>query len=378
MSSMIITIKKELRSIFRDKKTLITLFIFPLFIPMMIFLYAYMFDGMEDTSYLIGINYDINDTERSLLDETNLEVKFYDDVSLMEDAYNSGEIYGYIDYSEKDNCYNIYTNSDSSEGMTVNGYINAYLNGYNDYLKELYLIGEDIDLEKANNNFLIKEINLDGENYLLETVFTVAFTYIIMAIVMSATNMATSATAVEKENGTMETLLTFPIKTKDLIIGKYLAGAVIGFISSLVGLGLTIISLLIATNSFESFMNLEFSFGGLEVILGIFIIGLSSLFIAGISLLLTSRTKSFKEAQSVSSVFSLICLIPMMVSMMNISIGPIYYLIPILSHTQILMDIFSGFVSFNNIMLVVISSLIFIIMVIYLVIKRYKIEEVLF
>jgi len=378
MNSMMTTIKKEIRSMLRDRKTLLTLFVFPLFIPFMIFLYAYMFDNMEDTTYMIGVNYEMNSIESSLVDEANLEVKYYEDITKLEDAYDNGEIYGYIDYNKNDNCYSIYTNSDSSDGMSVNSYINAYLKGYNDYLKELYLIGEDIDIDKANNNFLIKEIKLEGENYLLEMVFTVAFTYIIMAIVMSSTNMATSATAVEKENGTMETLLTFPIKIKDLVMGKYLAATIIGFISSLVGLVLTIISLVIATSNFESFKDLEFMIGIKEIGLGIVIISLASMLIAGVSILLTSRAKSFKEAQSVSSMFSLIILIPMMISMMNIKVDAVYYLIPILNYTQILMDIFSGIISISNIFLVIISSLVSISLVIYLVIKRYKVEEVLF
>ena len=59
VNSILITIKKEIRSILRDKKTLITLLIFPFFIPMMIFLYGYMYDGTsEEREYLIGINYD--------------------------------------------------------------------------------------------------------------------------------------------------------------------------------------------------------------------------------------------------------------------------------------------------------------------------------
>ena len=39
MFSIGITVKKELRSILRDKRTLITLLAFPLFIPLIIFLY---------------------------------------------------------------------------------------------------------------------------------------------------------------------------------------------------------------------------------------------------------------------------------------------------------------------------------------------------
>lgn len=379
MNSIFITIKKELRSILRDRKTLITLLIFPLFIPMMIFLYSYIYeDSGEVKKYSIGVNYDMNSTEVSLLDEVNLVSFKYNSLEEMKDAYEDGKILGYIDYNDKKNCYTIYVNKDSSDGMYVNSYIYAYLNSYNDYLKELYLIGEDIDVDEIRNNFLIEEVNLEGENLLLSLIFNIAFTYIIMSIVISSTNMATSATAVEKENGTMETLLTFPIKVKNLIIGKYLATFIVGVISSLIGLVLTIVSMVIATNYFDSFKDIEFSFGVGTILLSIMVVIFASLFIAGLSLLVTSKAKSFKEAQSISSMLSLISIIPMMVSLMEISISSIYYFIPILNYTQILMDIFSGVSNIGNILRVIISSVVFIYLIIYLVIKRIKLEEVLF
>ena len=379
MSSILITIKKEIRSILRDKKTLLTLLVFPLFIPLMIFLYAYVYETTgEEKNYLIGINYEVNSTERSVMDEVNLDTLMYDNLDDMKVAYSNGDILGYIDYSEDKNTYTVYVNQDSSDGMYVYGYINTYLNGYNDYLKELYLIGEDIDVETISNNFFIEEVNLEGENFLLSLIFNIAFTYIIMAIVMSATNMATSATAVEKENGTMETLLTFPIRVKDLVLGKYFATAIVGFISAIIGLVLTIISMIIAISFFESFKDIEFSFGFGTIILSIMIVVLASLFIAGVSILVTSKTKSFKEAQSVSSFLSLVSIIPMMVSLMEVSISNVYYFIPILNYTQILMDIFSGVMVIGNIFSVIISSILFIGLVIYLVIKKQKYEEVLF
>lgn len=379
VNSILITIKKEIRSILRDKKTLITLLIFPFFIPLMIFLYAYMYDDTsEEREYLIGINYDVNSIERSLLDEVNLDVKKFLSLEEMELAYANGEIFGYINYDEMSNTYTVYANSDSSDGMYVSGYINSYLKGYNDYLKELYLIGEDIDVDKISNNFLVEEVNLEGENLLLTLVFNIAFTYIIMSIVMSSTNMATSATAVEKENGTMETLITFPISVKDLFVGKYLATAIIGFISSLVGLILTIVSLFVAVNYFDSFKDIGFSLGIGTILLAIVIVILASLFIAGLSILVTSKTKSFKEAQSISSMLSLVSIIPMMVSLMEVSISSIYYFIPILNYTQILMDIFSGVMVPVNVLMVLISSVLFTSLIIYIVIKRQRQEELLF
>ena len=75
---------------------------------------------------------------------------------------------------------------------------------------------------------------------------------------------------------------------------------------------------------------------------------------------------------------SLVSIIPMMISLMEVSISSIYYFIPILNYTQILMDIFSGIMVPFNILAVVVSSVLFIGLVIYMVIKRHATEEVLF
>ena len=379
MSSIIITIKKELRSMFRDKKTMTTILAFPLLIPVMIFLYGYMYDSTEDTTkYKIGINYEPNTTEISLMSEANLEYQVYEDKNTLIDAYENKDIAGYIDYDKNSEKYYLYVNEDSEEGMYVSNYAISYLKGYNDYLAELYLIGEDIDVEKAYSNIDYEVVDLEGENFILLMMFTVSFTYIIMAIVMSTSNMATSATAVEKENGTMETLLTFPIKIKDLVIGKYLATVIMGFISSIVGLILTLGSLIIATNYFEVFKDISFNFNIISVLISILIVILASLFISGLSILVTSFAKSYKEAQSMCSTLNMLTVIPMFITILGMEINRWYYLIPILNYTQILMDIFSGNIDIIAVLMIIISSIIYVVIVIAYILKQYKYEKVLF
>ena len=378
MNNIKITIKKEIRSILRDRKTLYTLLIFPLIIPLFIFLEGYMTDGYEEDTYVIGVNYSLNSTEETLLNEVNLEAYNYKSVDEMEDAYNDGDISGYIDYDKDKKKYFVYTNQDSSDGMYVSSSIDAYLKGYNDYLKELYLIGEDVDMDYINNIFSIERVNLKGENYMLELLFVMSFTYVIMSILASSTNMAISATAVEKENGTLETLLTFPVSIKELIVGKYISATIIGIISSFVGLVVTIVSLFVATNMFDSFKDIGFSLEIYNVLLSLVVIILASLFIAGMCIFVTSRTKSFKEAQSAASLLNLVAVVPMFISMLDISVGFIYYLIPIFNYTQLLIDLFSGSATLVNILLVIGSSIIYIYFVICLVIRRYRVEEILF
>lgn len=378
-NSIIVTIKKEIRSILRDRKNLITLLIFPFLIPAMIFLYAYMYDNQNDNEfYTVAVDYKLNTTEKSLFHDCHITPKYHKNLSSMEKAYSKGKISGYITYNKEKKEYLIYTNKDSEEGMYVSNYVTNYLESYNNYLAKLYLIGEDIDVDKAYNNFSYKIKNLKGENFILNMIFSISFTYIIMSIVLAATNMATSATAVEKENGTLETILTFPINAKELITGKYLATVITGFIASLIGLLLTIISIIIASSTFKVFKTISFSVSISTVIIGIVICIAASLFISGMAILITSFAKTYKEAQSSSQFLSIITVVPMMISMLNINITTSYYLIPIANYVQLLMDIFSGNFNYLNISIVFISSIIYVIIVIKYIIKQYKSEKVLF
>lgn len=171
MREIFITIKKELRSIFRDKKTFITLLLFPILIPAMIFLYAYMYEEeSRDDVYAVGVNYSLHQNEISLMDNAHLRGKYYKNKKEMEDAYRRGDILGYIERKKDKNEYIIYTNEDSSDGMKVKSYVTAYLEGYNTYLAKIYLIGENVDVKKTFDQVQYQVVDLDGENFLLNLI----------------------------------------------------------------------------------------------------------------------------------------------------------------------------------------------------------------
>ena len=379
MREILITIKKELRSIFRDKKTFITLLLFPILIPAMIFLYAYMYEEeSKDDLYSIGVNYSLNQNEISLMNNAHLKGKYYKSKKEMERAYSKGDILGYIEKKKSSNYYVVYTNEDSSDGMKIRSYVTAYLEGYNTYLAKVYLIGENVDVKKTFDQVQYKVVDLDGENFLLNLMFTIAFTYIVMSIVITTTNMATNATAVERENGTLETILTFPISSRCLILGKYLATVIMGFLSSLIGLILTIGSLEFVKRYFSFFEGLSYHVGLSSILISFVIIIMASLFIGGLSILLTSFTKSYKEAQSVSSILNILTIIPMMISLVGVSIQKWFYFIPIFNYTQCLMDIFSGKFHVIEIFMLIISSICYVAIILFYIVKQYRSEKVLF
>ena len=188
--------------------------------------------------------------------------------------------------------------------------------------------------------------------------------------------MATTAIATEKEHGTLETILTLPITTTELLLGKYISTVLIGLISSIVGFAITIISILISSNYFDIYK--EFSISPVAIILGIIICVVASMVIAGLAITVTSSSKSYKEAQAAGQTLELVSMIPMFVQILNISSSTVFYLIPILSHSTILMDLYSGNINYMNIAITIISSIVYAIIIFTFLIKKFKSEKVLF
>lgn len=375
-----ITIKKELRSIFRDKKTVTLIFVFPLLIAFFIFLLSSTYETSVNNKeiYNVAINYEITDVEKKIVKENQLKTKYYDSLDKMEKDFKDSKVSAYVYYDKEKNTYTIYSD-EGMKGMTASSYITSYLDAYNTYLGNEYLLKHNINPKDVYNNFTVKTELVEGENYILQTVLSLAFTYVIIAIAMASASLATSATAVEKEQGTLETLLTFPVTSKELITGKYLATVIMSLFASLFGYIITLASLIIAKGKYKVYEDINLFINPENIIIGILICLAASLLIAGLAILLTAHSKSYKEAQMASQILTMITIIPMFISMLNIPIiSKLYYVIPILSHVQILMDIFTTKISYNNIILCLLSSIIISIIIIDIIIKKFKSEKVLF
>ncbi len=378
MNNILITLKKELRSIFRDKKTLATLFIYPLMIPMMVILYGVLYDNIEneENTYTIGYNYELSEAEESLLKDTNLEFKKYDSKEKLKEEYDKKNIIAYI--TKENDVYTINVNTSDTTGMSVGSFIEAYFETYDQYLTNTYLVEHGIDLEEAYTHFNIEYNELNNNNYVVTLLLAISLTYIVLSICIATANMATSATATEKENGTLETILTFPIKKTELITGKYLSSVVVGFIAAIASLVLMIVSMYIGTKNYEIYKDLNLVFTVKTITIAVLVILMASIFIAGVSYLLTANAKTYKEAQGKTSLITLVGTVPMFVSLMGVEITRYYYLIPVCNYEQILTDIFTNNIDLINVLIASASSIIYTVFVIIYVIKSYNSEKILF
>jgi len=378
MRNILITIKKELRSIFRDKKTVITMFIYPILIPCMVMLYGNIGDSVEEEGLdtKIGVNYELSVDEKAILDEMKLDYITYSSKDEMNKAYKNNEINCYISY--ENDKYIVYVNESNTDGMVAGEMASSYLEAYNSVLTSKYLIEKGIDVEEAYNQINYDTESLESHNYMTSVLLSVSLTYTILAIALSASNMAISTTATEKENGTLETILTFPIKKGELITGKYLSSVIVGFVAALISFILMSISFYWGANTYETFKDVSLIINPITVCGSLVICFLASVFISGVAMYLTAFAKSYKEAQSKISLINILGIIPMFVSILNINISTYYSLIPMCNYVQILQELLIGKTTLYNFGLTVISTIVLSYLMIKLIIKLYNSEKILF
>ncbi len=379
MNNIIVTLKKELKLIIRDKKSLLMMALTPLFIPIFVILMSYIYEEIttnnEDKKYVVGVNYSLSNIEKELLSK-ELDIIYYDNIDNIKKDYDKKKIISYI--IKDNNNYNIYTNTQSEDGSMAISYIVSYLDNYNNYLGQSYLIDNNINLNKVYNNINYNINEIKGESVFGNQIILMAITFIIMSITLSSIYTSTDTTAGEKERGTLETILTFPISRKELVLGKYLAISMSGLITLMIGILLSLISLYYVKNTFTIYDNVIFNINIKTITLIVLILIFYTFFISGICITIASFTKTFKEAQSALTPISLITCVPMFLELLNININGALAFIPIINHTIVVNEILTGTININSIIITIISSIIYIILLMIFINKMYKSEKILF
>ena len=372
-------LKKELRELFRDKKSLAMMLVIPIFIPLLVIGMSALFESQisKDVSEYnkIGFAYEMSEAEKSIAEEMNIEIINGTDEELKQ-KYDNGDINLYI--TKQDNKYII--NTDGSDNSTfASSLMDTYFNTYKQYLQQSYLQENNINPNEVLNIITVEENVIEQDNYFANYIKNYAFLFIMMAITVSATYPATDTTAGERERETLETLLTFPIKSKDIIVGKFLGVTVSSIITGIISLVLAIVSLIITKNMFSIYEGIDVMFSPLTILFAVIVIIAYSFFISGLCIAIASTSKTFKEAQSALTPLTFISFFPGMIAfMMGITTTPILSIVPFLNFTLIFTDINNGTIDLLNIGLMAISTIIYISLVFAHIIKQYKSEKVLF
>ena len=378
-SNLLNILKKELRELFRDKKSLSMMLIIPIFIPLIMLGMSALFESQSSKDIneynKIGFAYNLSETEKNLAKEMNIKVIEGNEKELKE-KYKNGNINLYV--TKKGSEYTINTDA-SDDSVYAVSLTEQYFNTYKNYLQSSYLTQNNINSDSVLNIITVKEKLIEEDNYFADFIKNYAFLFVIMAITVSATYPATDTTAGEKERGTLETLLTFPIKSKDIILGKFLSVTLSSIITGVISFILAIISLIIAKNTFSIYEGLDIMFSPFTIVMSFIIIIVYSFFISGLCISIASTCKTFKEAQSALTPLTFISLFPGMIAfMISIPTTPLLSIVPFLNYSLIFTDINAGNINILNISLMIISSFVYIAIVMHFIIKQYTSEKILF
>lgn len=379
MNKIKYVLKKELKETFRDKKSLAMMLIIPIMIPVILIFMSYIFDTTIDKDInvynKIGFTYTLSSEEQEITKKMNIVV-LNENKDDLDKKLDNGEIYAYI--VKEENKYTVVAN-ESENSAYANSLANAYLENYKNYLASNFLIDHSINPREVINIIQIDSQIKESDNFMSKYIISYAFLFIIMAITVSATYPATDATAGEKERGTLETLLTFPIKSRDIIIGKYLSVSISSIITGVLSLLLTDVTLMSLPKMFKTYENMNLTFNPNMILLSVLIIVAFSMFISGLTIAIASKSKTFKEAQSSLTPLNFISFFPGMIAYFaNVSSSVVLSLIPFLNYSLIFTDVANNKVDVLEISLMLISTIILTTIILYIIIKQYKSEKVLF
>lgn len=139
---------------------------------------------------------------------------------------------------------------------------------------------------------------------------------VIMMIIIIAGGMVISSMALEKENKTLETLLTLPVRRVSIVTGKIIASAIVGLLLAVVymfGIGYYMQSFQFDMPGTGSTFSLALTTSDL-ILVGI---SLFVALVAGLSLcmLLGTMAKNYKSAQSLTAPVTMMAIFPMLLTM---------------------------------------------------------------
>ena len=379
MNKILIMLKKELREVFRDKKSLSMMLIIPFMIPLIIIGMSALFESeieKDITTYnKIGFSYELTPTEINILTELKIEYTI-NNVDKLVNEFNKEKIHTYIT-KENDN-YIINYDENNIESTYASKLAETYLESYKNILEIEFLQTNNIDSNEFNNLLNYDYKVIEQQNFYANYIINYAFLFILMAITISTTYPATDTTAGEKERGTLETLLTFPIKGKDIIIGKLLSVTTSSIITGLLSLLFAILAIIYVGNTYSIYENITL-LNSQIILTALIIIIVYSILISSLCIAIASKCKTFKEAQSALTPITFISLFPgMIVFMLNIKNNIILSAIPFINYSIIFDDVINNNLNILNLIIMFISTFIFIFIVIKIVIKKYTSEKILF
>ena len=187
MSNLGNILKKELREMFRDKKSLMMMLIIPILIPALVIGMSALFEAQTNkpiTDYnKIGFDYELSEMEKDIADNLDIKVISGSNEEL-EDKYSNGEIDLYI---TKDGSTYTINGEDNETTSYATSLMDTYFATYKEALQTNYLASNNINPSDVTSIITVNKDIKETENFYGNYIVNYGFLFIIMAITISAT-----------------------------------------------------------------------------------------------------------------------------------------------------------------------------------------------
>ena len=387
---MSVVFKKEIKDMFRDKKTIILGILIPLLIfPVM---YGFMGKSMEDSQEKVQKNLKI-----AIKDEGNSSfneyIKSQENITIIKSQdlkkdVQDGKIYAGIEIPKDfdDSIKNdkqvelkiVYDDASQNSSMAMD-IIKSMADTYSKGVVKERLIKMGVD-ESILTPMVIKEdiVAKEKTNVGRMILSMMLPLFLIIYSISSPMAAATDLGAGEKERGTLEPLLTTKASRMNLLFGKFFAITLMGLIGTIASITGLLISFKTSPSLFGGDASVVFPAKTLIIIaaLTIFV----TMIFGALELSVSIYARSFKEAQTYLSPLSIVGMAAAfstyLIDVKDISL--VYLNIPIVNISVVLKEIINGIYNPMHIILTFVWSGVYITISILFARYMFSKEEVIF
>lgn len=390
MNSILTIFKKELARFFGDRRMVLSTILLP---GLLIYvLYTFMGTAMTDM-------YGVEEDYQAKISVVNMPASVqgllqgagigYEDITPEQEVQVQEEISNQqadllmVFPEDFDQAVAAYDSSSGGTAPNVQVYYNsAGTNSQATYTMMVQLL--DQYEAQMSNKFDLNSgdavYDLATEQDTVGSIFSSLLPMLLMIFLFSGCmSVAPESISGEKERGTIATLLVTPMKRSHLAMGKIGALAIIALLSGLSSTLGTILSLPKLMGAASDSLDATVYSVTDYLMLGVVILSTVLVLVAMISLI-SAFAKTIKEAQTL--------VMPLMVVAMFVGITAMfgggaqtdlyYYLIPLYNSVQCMVAIFSFEISTTNILVAVVSNLVYTGLGVFLLAKMFNSERIVF
>lgn len=340
---------KEIRSLLRDRKALMTMLLPVLIYPVMMFLFLGVLNVVdqdrEEQAYKLWVNPQVSkDLIAHLQADQKLELtlKAADTKTL-----DFEEIQGYLAPGPTLYFHSSHQKSDDLRGYFDGVYDDFVEQGREDQLKALAI------LDTYNRQVIVnhEDMSGNGDSRMLSMILGMLVPYMVVLYGLVGTfTLSSDLSAGEKERATLETIFSVPVKRSEVILGKLLACVTVGIFSGFINV-LAMFPLVVSLAAAFPAMAFTVSPWAFVVVL-VHVLPIMVIFSA-VFIGMGMFARTYQESQSYGSLVMILLMIPTYVVILpDVTFGGIFALVPISNAMLLMREAILGTINLTNTLMV--------------------------